>query len=129
MAEIKGYIYDEIKKLAYNKKCAAEQRVENKYEKELEQVRQEAENEITPEILKVSQIKVCVNTYGEICIDLNIPEDKKKSFEEKYNKLTSAVQEKINQEKQAIEDKYEKWLCQFAKNANEGIVIDLPKFE
>ena len=128
MAEIKGYIYEEIKNLANNKRCAAQQRVEGKYEKELEQVKQEAEKEITPDVLKVAQIKVCLESYRWLNIEVEIPEDKKESFQEKYNKLTSVVQKKINKEKQAIEEKYEKWLCEFAKNANEGIVIDLPRF-
>jgi len=128
MAEIKGYIYEEIKNLANNKRCAAQQRVEGKYEKELEKVKQEAEKEITPDVLKVAQIKVCLESYRGLNIEVEIPEDKKESFQEKYNKLTSVVQKKINKEKQAIEEKYEKWLCEFAKNANEGIVIDLPKF-
>ena len=128
MAEIKGYIYEEIKNLANNKRCAAQQGVEDKYEKELEQVKQDAEKEITPEVLKVAQIKVSLESYGDLNLDVRIPKDKKKSFEEKYKKLTSAVRNKINKEKQAIEEKYEKWLCEFAKNANEGIVIDLPRF-
>ena len=128
MAEIKGYIYEEIKNLANNKRCAAQQMVEGKYEKELEQVKQDAEKEITPEVLKVAQIKVSLESYGDLNLDVRIPKDKKKYFEEKYEKLTSAVRKKINKEKQAIEEKYEKWLCEFAKNANEGIVIDLPRF-
>ena len=87
MAEIKGYIYEEIKNLANNKRCAAQQRVEDKYEKELEQVKQEAEKEITPEVLKVAQIKVSLESYGNLNLDVRIPKDKKKSFEEKYGKL------------------------------------------
>ena len=129
MAEIKGYIYEEIKNLANKKRYEALQRVEGKYEKELEQVKQEAEKEITPEVLKVAQIKVSLESYGDLNLDVRIPKDKKKSFEEKFKKLTSAVQSRISKEKHAIEEKHDKWLCEFAKNANEGIVIDLPTFE
>ncbi len=129
MAEIKGYIYDEIKNLANNKRCAAQQRVGDKYEKELEQMKQDAEKEIIPEVLKVAQIKVCLESYGDLNLDVRIPEDKQKSFEEKYKKLRSAVQKKIGKENHAIEEKYEEWLCEFAKKANEGIVIDLPRFD
>ena len=129
MAEIKGYIYEEIKNLANKKRYEALQRVENKYVKELEKVKQDAEKEITPEVLKVAQIKVSLKSYGDLNLDVRIPKDKKKSFEEKYKKLTSAVQSRISKEKHAIEEKHDKWLCEFAKNANEGIVIDLPTFE
>ena len=129
MAEIKGYIYEEIKNLANKKRYEALQRVENKYVKELEKVKEEAETEITPEVLKAAQIEVKLETYGKLHLDVKIPKDKEKFFEEKFKKLTSAVQSRISKEKHAIEEKYDKWLCEFAKNANEGIVIDLPTFE
>lgn len=129
MAELKGYIYEEIKNLAYNKKHAALQRVESKYEQDLKQVKQDAQKQITPEILKVAQIKVCFESYGGLNVDVNLPDEKEKSFKEKYSKLTLPIEEKIKKETRAIEEKYEKWLCEFAKNANEGIVIDLPKFD
>jgi len=129
MAEIKGYIYDEIKNLANKKRYEALQRVEDKYEKELEKVKEEAEKEITPEVLKVAQIKVKLESYGDLNLDVKIPKDKEKSFKEKFKKLTSAVQGRISKERHAIEEKHDKWLCEFAKNANEGIVIDLPTFE
>jgi hypothetical protein len=128
MAEIKGYIYEEIKNLANKKRYEALQRVENKYVKELEKVKEEAETEITPEVLKAAQIEVKLETYGKLHLDVKIPKDKEKFFEEKFKKLTSAVQSRISKEKHAIEEKYDKWLCEFAKNANEGIVIDLPRF-
>ena len=129
MAELKGYIYEEIKNLAYNKKSSALQRVQKKYEKDLKQVKQDAQKEIAPEILKVAQIKVCFESYGGLSVDVKIPDEKKKSFKEQYDKLISPIEQKINKETRAIEEKYEKWLCEFARNANEGTVIDLPKFD
>ena len=129
MAEIKGYIYEEIKYLAIGKKHKAQQRVDEKYEKELEKVKQKAEKEITPDVLKAANIKVSFESYGDLKLDVRISKDKEKSFEEKYKKLRSEILKKGGNEKQAMEEKYDKWLCEFAKNANEGIVIDLPTFE
>lgn len=129
MAEIKGYIYEEIRNLAHNKKINAIQDVEGKYKKELEQVKKDAEKGITPEVVKVAQIKVSITSYGELKIEAKVPEDKRKALLDKFEKLMSVVQKKISKEKQAIVQKFEKWLCEFAKNANEGIVIELPKFD
>jgi hypothetical protein len=72
---------------------------------------------------------VKINSYGDLKVEATIPQDKQKPFRKKYDKLTSAIKCKIKKEKQTIERKFEKWLCEFAKNANEGIVIDLPKFD
>jgi hypothetical protein len=129
MAEIKGYIYEEIRNLAYSKKSTALQDVENSYKKELEQVKKDAEKGITPKVIKVAQLKVSISSYGDLKVEAKIPEDKRKTLLDKYEKLTSVVKQKISKEKQAIVQKFEKWLCEFAKNANEGIVIDLPKFD
>jgi hypothetical protein len=129
MAEIKGYIYEEIRNLAFNKKSTALQNVEDNYKKELEQVKKDAEKGITPEVMKVAQIKVTISSYGDLNVEAQVPEDKRKSLLDKYDKLTSVVKQKISKEKQTIIQKFEKWLCEFAKNANEGIVIELPKFD
>jgi len=80
-------------------------------------------------MLKAAIIKVDLEGYGGMQIEVKVPEDIRKSLEEKYFKLKSVVRDKIAKEQQRIEEKFQEWLCEFAKNANEGIVIDLPKFE
>ena len=91
MAEIKGYIYDEIKSIAYQKKADAHDKVSKKYEKELDKVKQDAEKEITPKMLKAAIIKVDLEGYGGMQIDVKVPEDIRKSLEEKYFKLKSVT--------------------------------------
>ena len=129
MAEIKGYIYEEIKNLAYQKKCDAQNKYDRAIKKELDKAKEEVEKELIPEIKKVAKIKVNLSDYGSFDIKVEMPDDKLKSFKERYEKRTSSVRNKIGKEKTVIENKYRDWLCDFAKNANEGVVIDLPKFD
>ena len=113
MAELKGYIYDEIKSIAYQKKADAHGKVSKKYEKELDKVKQDAEKEITPKVLKAAQITVDLEGYRGMKIEVKIPEDIRKSLEDKYFKLKSVVRDKINKEQQRIEEKFQEWLCEF----------------